>query len=133
MYGYIMGSPDKPLINDPAMTINLYLTREVVKRRRMGDLEAQQKIVWRGDVDTCCECGNVPGYVGGYRADPFTHVKKYLCGDCFRFSRGNNELDYYDKLKVTPYYFEPKESRVKGRESLWSKIKRVILSIIKLH
>jgi len=106
------GLNNRPILPTSNITFNMDLNVQRVVRRRKKLGEPEEKIIWRGDPDTCCECGGTPFYVGGYRADSFTSVKKYLCVDCFRFCSGNNELEYWDRLKVSPYYFEGKESRV---------------------
>ena len=112
----------KPILPLTNITFNMDLNVQRVVRRRKKLGEAEEKIIWRGDPSHCGECGDgVPFYVGGYRSDPFTHVKKYLCVDCFRFCSGNNELQYWDRLKVSPHGFEVKESRVVKEEIVKNK------------
>jgi len=102
----------RPILPTSNITINMDLNVQRVVRRRkiLGDTEI--KTVYRGSVDQCSECGKMPMYIGGHKADPFTYVKKYLCEECLRFANRYKELQFWDRIKSTSHYYEPEQSRV---------------------
>lgn len=88
-------------IEQRPININLKVERIVSKIRRRSKLSFSEdiEIIEFGDLNECARCGSpyVTKRVHHFE-NPIRYVRRYVCLDCFKFLRNNNEVESWKDL-----------------------------------